>query len=176
MKRNNAVGPQVRSAKPKRKRLLPALGILSLGAGLQAATQFFAHTFNYQPGLGGHIGHVYAPWTILEWAYKWYAHYPDEIMRAGSVGIVVATVGLLGVAIAKVVSSNTSKANEFLHGSARWAEKKDIEAAGLLPRPRSALDVLTGRQASPPPASMSAAGRTGRATSITCGTTAPSTS
>jgi type IV secretion system protein VirD4 len=147
IKRNNAVGPQVRSARPKGKRLLPALGIFSLGAGLQAATQFFAHRFNYQPSLGDHIGHIYAPWTILEWAYKWSAHYPDEIMRAGSVGIVVATVGLLGVAIAKVVSANTSKANEFLHGSARWAEKQDIEAAGLLPRPRSLLDVLAGRQA-----------------------------
>jgi type IV secretion system protein VirD4 len=65
IKMNNAVGPQVRGAKPKPSKLLPALGALSLGGGLQAATQFFAHTFNYQATLGGHIGHVYAPWSIL---------------------------------------------------------------------------------------------------------------
>ena len=146
IKMNNAIGPQVRSAKPRVSKLLPLLGALSLGAGLQAATQYFAHTFDYQASLGGHIGHVYAPWSILQWASKWYSHYPNEIMTAGNIGMLVSTVGLLGVAIAKVVASNTSKANQFLHGSARWAEKKDIQAAGLLPRPRTVLEVVTGKE------------------------------
>jgi type IV secretion system protein VirD4 len=68
-------------------------------------------------------------------------------MKAASVGMMVSTAGLLGVAVAKVVSSNSSKANEYLHGSARWAGKKDIQAAGLLPRPRSILEVVTGKDA-----------------------------
>lgn len=147
IKMNNAVGPQVRSANPKAGKLLPTLGILSLSGGLQAATQYYAHTFDYQASLGGHIGHIYAPWSILQWASKWYSHYPHEIMIAGSVGMLVPTVGLLGVAIAKVVASNTSKKNQFLHGSARWAEEKDIQAAGLLPRPRTILEVVTGKEA-----------------------------
>ena len=146
IKMNNAVGPQVRAAKPKPRTLLPTLGVLSLAGGLQASTQFFAHTFQYQASLGPNIGHVYAPWSILQWASKWYGHYPNEIMSAGSMGMLVTTVGLLGVAIAKVVASNTSKANEYLHGSARWAEKKDIQAAGLLPRPRTVLEVVTGKE------------------------------
>ena len=146
IKMNNAVGPQVRSAKPKPSKLLPTLGVLSLAGGLQASTQFFAHTFQYQASLGPNIGHVYAPWSILQWASKWYGHYPNEIMSAGSMGMLVTTVGLLGVAIAKVVASNTSKANEYLHGSARWAEKRDIQAAGLLPRPRTVLEVVTGKE------------------------------
>lgn len=146
IKMNNAVGPQVRSAKPKAGKLLPTLGVMSLVGGLQAATQFFAHTFDYQASLGDHIGHVYAPWSILQWASKWYSHYPNEIMTAGNIGMLVSTVGLLGVAIAKVVASNTSKANQFLHGSARWAEKIDIQAAGLLPRPRTVLEVVTGKE------------------------------
>ncbi len=144
---NNAVGPQVRDRKPKKQRLLPALGAVSVLGGLQAATQFFAYTFNYQDNLGGHINHVYAPWSILSWASDWYSIYPDEFMRSGSIGMVVTTVGLLGVAIAKVVTSNSSKASEYLHGSARWAEKKDIQAAGLLPRERTALEVVTGKDA-----------------------------
>src|SRR5699024_9635515 len=52
-----------------------------------------------------------------------------------------------GVAVAKVVTSNSSQANEYLHGSARWAEKKDIQAAGLLPRERGFLEVVTGKDA-----------------------------
>lgn len=143
---NNAVGPQVRE-KPKQNRLLPALGAVSLVGGLQAATQFFAYTFNYQDNLGGNIGHVYAPWSILNWASNWYSVYPDEFMKAGSIGMVASTIGLLSVAIAKVVASNSSKASEYLHGSARWAEKKDIQAAGLLPRQRTALEVVTGKDA-----------------------------
>lgn len=147
IKMNNAVGPQVRSAKSRPSNLLPTLGILSLAGGLQSATQYFAHMFDYQASLGEHIGHIYAPWSILQWASRWYGHYPNEIMSAGSVGIVVSSVGLLGVAIAKVVASNTSKANQFLHGSARWAGKKDIQAAGLLPRTRTVLELVTGKEA-----------------------------
>ena len=147
IKMNNAVGPQVRTKKATSGKLLPALGALSLGGGLQSATQFFAHAFNYQAKLGNHFNHVYAPWSILEWSSKWYSHYPHEIMKAASVGMMVSTAGLLGVAVAKVVSSNSSKANEYLHGSARWAGKKDIQAAGLLPRPRSILEVVTGKDA-----------------------------
>ena len=147
VKMNNAVGPQVRSARAKPGKLLPILGGVSLVGGLQAATQFFAYTFQNHASLGANLGHVYAPWSILNWSAKWYSQYPDEIMRAGGIGLVTATVGLLGVAVAKVVTSNTSKANEYLHGSARWAEKKDIQAAGLLPRRRSVLEVVTGKEA-----------------------------
>lgn len=143
---NNAVGPQVRAKKPKIRKTLPALGLLSMGAGLQAATQYFAHTFNYQAGLGAHYNHLYAPWSILQWSGKWYAQFPDDFMRAGSIGMVVSTVGLLGVTIAKMVGANTGQPNEYLHGSARWADKKDIQAAGLLPRPRGLLEVVSGNQ------------------------------
>lgn len=148
-KHNNAVGPQVRS-KNKGSKLLPTLGVLSLGAGLQSATQFFAYTFNYQNILGAHVNHVYAPWSILQWGSKWYAQYPDEIMRAGSIGMLVSTAGLMGVAIAKVVASNSSKANEYLHGSARWAGKKDIQSAGLLPQARSFLEMVAGKDSPTP--------------------------
>ena len=98
IKMNNAVGPQVRTAKPKPSKLLPVLGAASMVGGLQAATQFFAHTFAYHATLGPNVGHVYAPWSILHWTYKWYSQYPDEIMKAGSMGMLVSTVGLLGVA------------------------------------------------------------------------------
>lgn len=65
---NNAVGPQVRAKKQGAGKVIPILAISSLAVGLQAATQFFAHDFRYQPALGVHIHKIYAPWSILRWA------------------------------------------------------------------------------------------------------------
>jgi type IV secretion system protein VirD4 len=87
---NNAVGPQVRGSTPKAGKLIPALVVVSLAAGLQSATQFFAHDFGYQAALGGHFEHLYVPWSILQWAGQWYRQYPDAIMRAGSIGMTVS--------------------------------------------------------------------------------------
>ncbi len=140
---NNEVGPQTRK-KVKRGMLLPGLGVASLYGGFQAATQFFAHTFQYQPVLGSHLGPLYAPWSIVGWADQWYSQYPDDVMRAASVGMVVATAGLLALAVTKVVTANSSKASAYLHGSARWAAKKDIQEAGLLPRSEGSMGVYVG--------------------------------
>lgn len=144
---NNAVGPQVRETGKGPGKVIPALAVLSLGGGLQVATQFFAHDFRYQAALGAHINRIYPPWGILQWAGKWYSQYPDAFMRAGSIGMTVAGVGLIGLVVAKMVSANSSKANQYLHGSARWANSKDIQAAGLIPRARSVWQVITGKDA-----------------------------
>ena len=109
----------------------------SLVGGLQASTQVFAHRFGYQDALGVSFSHLYAPWSILNWAAKWYNLYPIEFTNAGSIGSLVFGIGLFALSIAKAVARNTGKANKYLHGSARWAEKKDIQKAGLLPRKRS---------------------------------------
>ena len=135
------VGPQTR-AKPKKNLLYPVLAAVSLVAGMQAATQMFAHIFQYQSTLGQHIAHIYAPWAVLGWASQWGNLYPAEFVRAGNVGLVVTAAGLLAIFIARLITANSLKANEFLHGSARWAEKKDMQAAGLLPRPGAGLRFL----------------------------------
>ena len=128
---NNAAGPQVQStARPSL--LFPILGFLSLGTGLQVATQYFAYLFDYQPSLGSHIGQLYPAWGILLWASRWYGRAPDDFIRAGSLGMICSSVCLLTVAMVKVVTANTAKANQYLHGSARWATFQEIKAAGLL--------------------------------------------
>ncbi len=139
-KHNTAVGPQVRERKPAaRNKFIPMLGIMSFVAGLQAATQTFAHIFNYQPVLGGHFTHIYAPWDIFVWSARWWGQYPNEIMQAAGIGAFVTAGGLLVVAVMKIVARNSSKPNRYSHGSARWADKKDIQDAGLLPRSKSLL-------------------------------------
>lgn len=143
---NNAVGPQVRAKKKGPGKLIPVLAVLSLGGGLQAATQFFASDFNYQSVLGEHFEHIYPPWKIIQWAGKWYSQYPDTFMRSGSLGILVAGVGLMGLVVTRMVLANSSKGNEYLHGSARWANVKDIQAAGLLPKARTFRQTLSGKK------------------------------
>lgn len=149
---NNAVGPQVQSQGKgggQGKRLYPALSLLAVGVGLAASTQFFAHEFAYQEVLGPSYQHLYTPWSILSWANKWHGTYPDAFMRAGSVGVLASGVSLLGILIHKTLMANSSKVNEFLHGSARWASEKQIQAAGLLPRDRTLLERLRGAQLPP---------------------------
>jgi type IV secretion system protein VirD4 len=128
-------------------RWLPIAGGLSLLGGLQCATQYCAHVFAYQGALGAHVGHVYAPWSILTWSFRWGDQYADVFTRAGSLGLTVSAAGLLIVAVAKSVASNSVRANPFLHGSARWATRKDIEDAGLLVSGRSILKRLPWRAA-----------------------------
>ena len=142
---NNAVGPQVRGDKRRANKLVPSLAVLALGAGLQGATQYFAHTFKYHAALGQHLDRVYPPWGILTWANRWHTVYPDRLMEAGGVGITIAGAGLICLAAIKMLTANTSKANLYLHGSARWANADDICAAGLLPKRRTLLQVVGGK-------------------------------
>jgi type IV secretion system protein VirD4 len=143
---NNAVGPQVRVGKNGPGKTIPILATLTMGAGLQAATQLFAHDMQYQAALGAHDHHIYPTWAILNWAARWYGAYPDAIMRAGSLGITVTGVGLVGLMVTRMIMANTSKVNEYLHGSARWANHKDIQNAGLLPRQRKWHEILRESQ------------------------------
>lgn len=143
---NNAVGPQVRVDKPKAGQLIPVLAIVFMLAGLQSATQFFAHEFGYPSQLGLHYQHLYAPWSILLWAYQWWGLFQLSLMRAAAVGMTVTSIGLLGLMVAKLVAANSAKTNPYLHGSARWANQQDIEKAGLLPRPLTFWQQLTGQQ------------------------------
>jgi len=127
---NNAGNPKL---PVKGRGLLLLLVLLSLLAGLQAATQFFAFNVNYHATLGPNVKGLYTPWSILLWAQQWYANYPEPIMKAAGIGMLATLVGLLLAFLVKTLISNSASANATLHGSARWATKKDIQAAGLLP-------------------------------------------
>lgn len=143
---NNAVGPQIHSKRNGRSNMIPVLAVTALVGGAQAATQYFAHEFGYQSVLGINLYHIYPPWSIVQWAGKWHGQYKDGFMRAGSIGIVFSTVGLLTLSVIQMVMANSSKANNFLHGSARWANVQDIRAAGLLSKPRSVWQWVKGME------------------------------
>lgn len=138
--RNNAVGPQVRSRGRKTggsqgRGLIAFIVLAFLIGGLSAATQTFAHTLAYSAQLGSPIfGHFYAPWRIVSWFMDW-QNVPalkQAFGKSTGIGMGMGVVGLVFGVIAKATFSKRGKGNEFLHGSARWADKKDIEAASLI--------------------------------------------
>ena len=65
----------------KDKRIIRVLVVVVLIGGFQAATQYFAQQFNYQPQLGAHFNHLYESWAVLVWADQWYGQYPDIFDR-----------------------------------------------------------------------------------------------
>jgi type IV secretion system protein VirD4 len=128
---NKAAGPPIRNNKRKNNRYIFSFVLLSWIAGLQAATQYFAHRFNYQAILGPCLFHLYFPWDISIWWLKWYNDFPTQFQAARGIGAMVASLGLMGCALAKYQSHN-SNVSETLHGSARFANKQDLVDAGLL--------------------------------------------
>lgn len=131
-KRNNAVGPQVRQRKRTPTRLHAILAAAFLLLGMVAATQWFAHAFQYQPALGANYRHFYAPWMIFIWASKWSVQYSATVVQATSAGVLVSGLGLLGIVVSMMLAATKANPNEFLHGSARWGGRQEIEQAGLL--------------------------------------------
>ncbi|WP_430233739.1 type IV secretory system conjugative DNA transfer family protein [Nitrosomonas communis] len=119
--------------KLRKQKFIPSLAALALIGGLQSTTQYFAYLFGFDPRLGTSFFHWYEPWAIIGWASKWYEQYPEQFLLAGSVGVFITATGLLTLLIVERVLTNSSKVHQKLYGSARWAEKKDIQSAGLLP-------------------------------------------
>lgn len=126
------IGPQVRPKPPKGKILVPIMVVVSFFCGLQVATQYFAYVFHYSVALGSSADHWYWPWSIIFWWQQWHTTYPEFLTRAASLGVMISAGGLIACAFLKMLGSNSSKASAYLHGSARWANKKDILEAGLL--------------------------------------------
>lgn len=129
---NNAIGSQAQKRYGSVNRSIPFWAVASFVAGLQTATQYIAYLYRYDEGLGLSWNHVYLPWSIVTWWQQEYAMYPQSFITAGSMGAMVTAAGLMGCALAKRVGTNSSKINEHLHGSARWANEKDIIESGLL--------------------------------------------
>lgn len=132
MKPKNMTPMVMQRAVKKRSRYANAASVFFCWLlGLMAATQWFAAQVNYHPSLGANIQHIYFPWQILFWAKAWWAQNTQAFMDTGSGGMAVSAIGLIAMLFRRHLTANTAQANEYMHGSAKWAAKKDIEAAGL---------------------------------------------
>ena len=101
-----------------------------------AATQYVAWNLGFQAQLG-------APWFVLLgvpvyyppavfWWWYFYDAYAPEIFATG--GMIAASGGFIAIAVAIGMSVwRAREANDAAtYGSARWAEREEVKAAGLL--------------------------------------------
>ncbi|HIC1947426.1 TPA: type IV secretory system conjugative DNA transfer family protein, partial [Escherichia coli] len=103
-KRNNAVGHQNQAQATGSGRLVNFIClVLVLLAGMGAATQYFAHQFQYHSQLGYGIGKFYMPWSILIWYGKWHGRYEQQFMTAFSIMLMVVAVGMIGLLVWNIV-------------------------------------------------------------------------
>ncbi|WP_407290554.1 hypothetical protein [Klebsiella quasipneumoniae] len=63
------------------------MAITSLAAGIQAATWYFAYSFNYQELLGPNFNHIYAPWSYFKWYSAWHDRLPDAFLQLAVSGL-----------------------------------------------------------------------------------------
>lgn len=114
------------------------LGVVYLIVGLQVATQVAAWQLQYHPALGFHIQHIYPFWGIIVWDWKWY-HALEYGLRMGETAGMV-TVGFLffSTIFWKMKSGEANKSD--LYGSSRYATKKEIIDAGLLPKTKKDIN------------------------------------
>jgi type IV secretion system protein VirD4 len=103
--------------------------LLPILLGTIAATQFLAARLGFHPSLGPNFLHFYPPWSYFVWSYLWRHTNPSIFAQAFGEGVMVALGSFLFLALAL---TRGFRANPFLHGSARWADERDIKAAGLL--------------------------------------------
>lgn len=103
--------------------------------GVWAATQWTAAMLGYQGELGsawfmaGELP-VYRPWSLFPWWYHFDAYAPEVFRKAGALA---AISGLLGCAWA--IGGSLWRARQSgkitTYGSARWAARRETQAAGL---------------------------------------------
>ena len=132
---NNEIGPRRRKKQIKvNKPLLLIFTISLVIICLQIATQLFAKYLNYHPALGEPLyQNYYNPFKIIEW-YKFNAQVEELYKMATFIPLYGIFLPVVIFFIAYyLIKGSKLKGNAYLHGSARWANREDIEDAGLLP-------------------------------------------
>ncbi len=104
----------------------------SIAAGLVAATQVFAWRVHFSPALGASWHHLYLPWKIVAWQLQWGTALQRQLTPAWGAGMLVIGIGILALSLMQTAARHSGRAMANLHGSARWANAKDIAGAGLL--------------------------------------------
>ena len=111
-------------------------GIFSLAV----ATEHVAAMLGYSAVLGTPlmtvrpVGPVYAPWDFILWAWKWRDAVATRPIFESGIRIFEYPTLIVGLAAMIVVglSRRGSSHTDDLHGSAHWASRSEVKAAGLL--------------------------------------------
>jgi type IV secretion system protein VirD4 len=117
-------------------------GLALLTAFNLAGTQYIAHRFAYQPGLGHPLLRmnkieVFQPFAWCVWGFRNCTSKDARVRRPLFEGEMIVLGGSVLSVIAFFVLTNRraqklSENADDLHGSARWASRGDIERTGLI--------------------------------------------
>lgn len=127
--------PDQKKNKPLFVGFVSTLLILSilLILSFTVTTQYLAREFNYSDLLGGHIRDgFYYPWMWIKWVSSWWTQHPELSKKALFICTASFAFSFSLFALLRVALGRRSKGIEGLHGTARWANKEEIEDAGLL--------------------------------------------
>ncbi len=118
-----------------------ATGLLLLAGFNFAATQYIAGRFQYQPALGNPLLRtrtiaIYEPFAWCVWGYRNCTNPDMRIRKPLFEGEMIVLGGCVLAMVAFFAAANRrarrlSENAEDLHGSARWANKGDVEDTGL---------------------------------------------
>lgn len=103
---------------------------------IQGATQWVAFRLGYQEGLGEPVFEllgfpVYWTWKYWEWMY-YYDFYAKSIFYEGSWFIYGGVIGIFLMVVFLSIRRARRNKNADTYGSARWADRKDMEKAGCI--------------------------------------------
>jgi len=118
------------------------VGLLVLVLANFFCTQYIANRFQYQPALGPpalrlRAGAIYQPFAWAKWGWQHLTDQDPAIRTPFLLGMLVLVAGcFLSVGVFFALTNRRARRlsmnAEHLHGSARWAEEKDVHATGLL--------------------------------------------
>ncbi len=104
--------------------------------GMETGTELAAQELGYQSALGHPLTHLfgvplYWPWQLFIWWYAYDAYAPAIFIRAGVIAAAGSMVGC-GTAVAGSLIRARQARLVTTYGSARWALRNEVAAAGLL--------------------------------------------
>lgn len=117
--------------------------------GVWAGTQFAASRLAYQPELGppwfAIFGYrVFQPWQLFAWWYHFGAYAPHVFDRAGEIAAAGGLLGCGSAIIGSVWRARQAR-NVVTYGSARWADPREMQRAGLFAEAGPFLGKVNGR-------------------------------
>lgn len=111
---------------------LIGFSILFLIANI-GATQYLAKLFGYHPALGEPLHeHFYQPFSWIMWSIKYQMIYPDHFKSLYIIMFGAITATFIVYIIFRLIGLRKPKQHDDVHGTAHWADDKEVERSGVL--------------------------------------------
>lgn len=125
--------------------LILALALMTLLALSGAATPFLAWRLACHPALGAPlIGRIDPPWSWLTWRQRYGKGAPAVVAVVDTIAAALGLATTLGLVFWLGVRTRSARRYDGVHGTAHWASRAEIEAAGLLPHRGESAGVYVG--------------------------------